>query len=189
MTLFPPIPDQPTMTISHLSLVNQKLAYANVIIRNLEDSTSAINAAQKLNQQALGDAVVFHLMTALHFYLRELAEHQSIKNLSAINSTQDLIESLEQADRISSESIELHALSQTPGSWLCQLLNYHDHLLQSPKKRKEKKSFGQENLIVLVELTEAEDQAPLALSKDALKSWLSSFHDLIIRQRETSAEF
>ncbi len=177
------------MTISHLSLVNQKLAYARAIIRNLEAPTPELNAAQRLNRQALGDAVVFHLIVALHFYVRELAEHQSINNLSAINSTQDLLTVLQQADRVSSESIELHTLSQTPDSWLYQLLGYHDQLLQSPEKPKEKKSFGQENLIALVELTEPSDRAPFELCADHLNSWFNDFRDLITRQRETSAEF
>jgi len=177
------------MTISHLSLVNQKLAYAKVIIRSLEDQIAEFNTAQKLNRQALSDAVVFHLVVALHFYLRELAERQSIKDLTAINSTQDLVRALEQADRVSSESIELHTLSQTPDSWLYQLLDYHDQLMKSPQKPKEKKSFGQENLIVLVELTEAGNRAPLELTANLLSSWHNSFRDLIIRQRETSAEF
>lgn len=177
------------MTITHLSLVNQKLAYARAIIRKLEDPTSELNAAQRLNRQALGDAVVFHMIVALHFYVRELAEHQSIKNLAAINSTQDLLTSLQQADRVSSESIELHTLSQTPDSWLYQLLGYHDQILKSPEKPKEKKSFGQENLIALVELTDPSDRAPFELSTSRLSSWLNGFRDVITRQRETSAEF
>ncbi len=177
------------MTISHLSLVNQKLAYAKAIIRNLEDLGSEASATPKLNRQALADAAVFHLVSAFHFYLRELADKQAIRNLSAVNSTHNLIDTLQQAEKTSSESVELHTLSQTADSWLSQLLGYYERIFKSPEKPKEKKSFGQENLIELVELTEACDQLSIELTADILNSWLHNFRDLIIRQRETSAEF
>src|SRR6187551_1258570 len=147
------------MAISHLSLVNQKLAYAGSVISLLNPTLAEPKAAQRLQQQALGDAAVFHLAMALHFYLRELAEHHRIKNLSALNSVQDLLAALQQVDRASSESSELLELTQTTGTWLNQLTNYYDWIAQSPEKPKEKKAFGQENRIELVELTEMEGQS------------------------------
>jgi len=177
------------MPISHLSLVNQKLAYANVIIATLNTPFPEQRATQQLQQQALIDAAVFHLQMALHFYLRELAGHHHIKNLSTINSVSDLATVLLQADRASSELSELSSLIQTDDTWLNQLTRYYDQLSKSPQKPKEKKAFGQENLTELIELTEVDEPPALQLTPELLASWLHSFRDLVIRQRETSAEY
>lgn len=177
------------MSISHLSLVNQKLAYAGAIITTLNTPLPEQKAAQQLQQQALSDAAVFHLQMALHFYLRELAGHHHIKNLSTINSVSDLAAALQQADGVSSESSELSSLVQTNNTWLNQLTRYYDQLFKSPEKPKEKKAFRQENLIELVELTEVNEPPSLQLTPELLASWLHSFRALVIRQRETSAEY
>ena len=177
------------MSISHLSLVNQKLAFANALVTSLSSVTTELTTTQKLHQKALTDAVVFHLITALHFYTRELAELQRIKNLSAINSVQDLVVALEQMDGASSEVSELLVLAQTDNAWLNQLTSYYRQLFQSPEKSKERKSFGQENLIEFVELTDAESQAALQLTPKLLALWLDNFRALLARQRETNAEY
>ena len=177
------------MSISHLSLVNQKLAYASAIINLLNTPLVELQAVHSLQHQALGDAAVFHLVMALHFYLRELAEHHRIKNLSTINSLQDLDAALRQMDRTSSESSEVFELAQTGETWLNQLMRYYDQLPRSPAKPKEKKAFGQENRIDLIELTEEENDAPLQVTPELLAWWLNSFRALVIRQRETSAEY
>ena len=173
------------MSISHLSLVNQKLAYAGAIIRQLTESPPP----KTLERQALVDAAVFHLAMGLHFYLRELAEHHRIKNLSAIYSVQDLISALQQSESTSSESSELLSLAQTNSTWLYNLTGYYTRLSQSPEKPKEKKAFGQENLIELIELTEVDEPPPEKLTPELLASWLDSFRALIVRQRGTSAEY
>lgn len=177
------------MSISHLSLVNQKLAYASVVVALLNTSNYDPKTGSELQQQALGDAAVFHMATALHFYLRELADHHHIKNLSAIHSVQDLAAVLQQADRASSESSELLSLVQTKDTWLNQLTIYYNQLSKSPEKHKEKKAFGHENLIDLVELADAESLPALHLTSELLTVWLNSFRALVIRQRETSAEY
>lgn len=173
------------MSITHLSLVNQKLAYASAIIKLL----SAPHTSQKLEQQALADAAAFHLAMGLHFYLRELAEHHRIKNLSTINSVLDLVTALQQFDSVSSESSELLSLAQTNDTWLNQLTGYYAQLSKSPEKPKEKKAFGQENLIELLELTEIDESPQLKLTPELLASWLDNFRALVVRQRDTSAEY
>ena len=173
------------MSISHLSLVNQKLAYASAIIKQLNEP----QIRQKLEWQALADAAVFHLAMGLHFYLRELAEHHRIKNLSAINCMGDLVAALQQSDSDSSESSELISLAQTKDTWLNQLIGYYAQLSKSPEKSKERKAFGQESLIELIDLTEADEPPLLKLTPELLASWLDSFRILVVRQRDTSAEY
>lgn len=177
------------MPISHLSLVNQKLAFAGFTITLLNGSLDRQKSGQKLEFQALCDAAVFHMMMALHFYLRELAEHHQIKNSSAIHSIQDLSTALRQLDKVSSVSSEILTLSELDGSWLNQLIQYFDQLSKSPEKLKEKKAFGQEHLIEIVELTEVDGQRPIDLTPELLTLWFESFRALVIRQRETNAEY
>lgn len=174
-----------SMAISYLSLTNQKLAYAQAIIRNLESPT----AKQKLESCALYDAAVFHLAVALHFYLRELAEHGGIKNLAAINSIEDLVKALQQINRSSAEVAELYRLQGTANNWLHDLTGYYDQVFQSPEKPKEKKSFVQENRIELIELSDTDRQTQLELTPKLLSSWLNEFRALVTRQRETNAEY
>lgn len=175
------------MSISHLQLVNQKLAFANSIIASL--TTSDDTATTKLQQQALTDAAVFHLATALHFYVRELAEQHRIMGLQGISSITDLASTLQKLDKYSSEVSELFELEQTNNSWLNQLTRYHAQLFRSPEKAKEKKAFGQENAINVIELSDADEAASLNLTVDVLVTWLNEFRSLITRQRETTAEY
>jgi hypothetical protein len=170
------------MSISHLSLVNQKLAHAGAIISLLNESQSR----QKLERQALFDAAVFHLQLGLHFYLRELADYHRIKNLSKIDSVQGLLLAMHEADRVSSEASELASLSEVGDSWLSQLSGAYAQLFKSPEKAKEKKAFGHEGLI---ELREVDENAPIVFSPEHLDSWLNSFKALVIRQRNTCAEY
>jgi hypothetical protein len=180
---------QSIMSTSHLQLVNQKLAFANAIITILAALPAHLTTAEKLQQQALKDSAVFHLVTALHFYLRELAESHRIANLRAINSIQDLVAALSKIDKVSSEVLELAEIEQVANSWLSQLTRYHAQLLFSPVKAKERKAFGRENVIEAIELTAADEEASFALTTEILEFWLANFRSLIARQRETSAEY
>lgn len=174
------------MSITHLSLVNQKLAYAGAVINILNKLPIDSRVGQKLERQALGDAVVFHLIAALSFYLREIAEHHRLQHFSAITSVQELSVALIQDGSVSFGASELLNLYQTNDSWLNQMLAYHARLSKSPEKTKEKKAFVQDNLIQLLEI---DDDSSLQLTPELLISWLNNFRALIGRQRETSAEY
>jgi hypothetical protein len=174
------------MSINHLALVNQKLAYANFMITQLKVIEPSAN---KLHFAALADAAVFHLSMAAHFYVREIAERYYIKELARINSVEQLIGAMERADRVSSESVELLSLAQDADSWLGQLTGYYRVLSESPERPKEKKAFVQENLIELVELTESEGKLPVQPTYAMLNAWLGEFKALVIRHRNTSAEY
>lgn len=173
------------MFISHLSLVNQKLAHTGALVKLLNEP----KPRQKLEQQALLDAALFQLHLGLYFYLRELAEYHRIKNLSEIQSIEDLLFAIQGANRVSCEVSELVSLSREKESWLSQILQSYSQLFTSPDTPKEKKAFGRENLIELVELNESEDMQAIILSPDRLSSWLDAFKALVIRHRDTCAEY
>jgi len=171
------------MAITHISLVNQKLAYAKATLGLL----TSLSELSRLQQQALIDACVFHLVSGYRFYLRELGENYRVKNLPLINNTQQLINALTAIDKIPSEATELATLETSTESWLAQLLEYFDVLQQSPAIVKEAKAFESEVLIQAVDVTDTQASSPPNTSDLALA--LDNFRQLIQRQRETSAEY
>lgn len=174
------------MTISNFSLVNQRLAFAKALYGLVTDV--AMNA-ERLRCDALLSGCVFQLSCAFHFYLREIADRVYLKNSGTINSLDDLVLSLIHSDKFSSEIAELDELSKHPGSWLEQLLCYEAALFNAPRKEREKKAFQQDNLIVAVDITEIANVQPVVLTVERVGLWLDLFCALVLRQRDTSAEF
>lgn len=176
------------MAISNLSLVNQKLAYAKVILADM--ASSAENAVtHKLHQQALAEGVLHHLAMAFHFYLREIADQYRIKNTAAINSLDDLLKALDLQGLSPSEVTELAALRDEKGSWLNSLQIQKNALFKSPEKQKEKKAFVTEAAVELVSAVEINEVEPSVLSLELLSSLTSDFSELIKRHRNTYAEY
>lgn len=173
------------MAITHISLVNQKLAYSKATLGLL----TSMSEPSRLQQQALIDACVFHLVSGYRFYLRELGENYRVKNLASINNTQQLLNALTAIDKVPSEATELAALEAETASWLGQLLGYFDALHQSPTIVKEAKAFMSDTLIQAVDVTDAQAEASPPPNANELAAALDHFRQLIQRQRETSAEY
>lgn len=177
------------MAISNFSLVNQKLAFAKSLCDLATDLSYSVASSERLRQDALLSSCAYQLSLAFHFYLREIADRCYLKNSGAISSLAELELSLAQNDRLLSEVAELSDLAKLSGSWLEQLGRYSHNALQSPRKEQEKKSFQQDNLIIAVDITAEDDGQALLLTIDLVASWLDSFRALVLRQRDTSAEF
>lgn len=178
------------MSISNFSLVNQKLAFAKSLLDLVNQSPmQAGTSAHRLQQEALLSSVLLQLVVAFHFYLREVADRVHLKNSGAIESLQDLKLACEQYDRSALEVDELLNLSQAPGGWLAEITRYKILLFSSPQKQKEKKSFGTENQIAFIDLTGIEEERAVALTAAMLEQWLAEFRQLVLRHRDTGAEF
>lgn len=174
---------------TYLSLVNQKLGFAMSL---LAIALPEKNAEWQLNFQnaALQEAALLHLYNAYHFYLRELAENNGIKNTARITSIISLRNELVALQKFPSEVMELENLLVDSDSWLANLLVHHEKIYESPVKPIEKKSFAHnEGLIELIDLTQAEDRESVKLDCELIKYWGSEFKSLILRQRETSTEY
>lgn len=174
------------MAITHISLVNQKLAYVKALEALLVADEHGLS---RLQQQALIDASVFHLVSAYRFYLRELGENYRVKNLALINNIEQLISALNAIDKSPSEAAEIAMLEAQAESWLASLLSYYDLLQQSPVAVKEAKAFPSDGLIQVVDLTEMPSTSASPLTTHDITATLNSFRNLIQRQRETSAEY
>lgn len=174
---------------SHLSLVNQKFGFANSILSFLDDLPEIESSRQKIQRQALCESVLHHIYVAFHFYLRELAENNGVKNADAIETLQSLVSALSQLGKSPSEVLELQDIANDKDSWLRALLGLHDQILKSPPRKVEKKAFGSENLIELIELDQKENFILTDIDPRLLKTWVEKFKVLVMRQRETGAEY
>lgn len=175
---------------SHLSLVNQKFGFATAALSLLENTTEGGEEKLSLVQQAIQESVLLHLYTAFHFYLRELADNNGIKSAETIDSLQALVVVLNQLGKSPSEVVELQDLVAHRRGWLNSFLKQYERVFQSPPKQIEKKSFGTENFIEVIDLTEQQEETlDEALNIDSLKYWLNEFKSLVLRQRETGAEY
>lgn len=177
------------MAVSNFSLVNQKLAFAKSLCDLARGVATPATSAERLRQDAVLSSGVYQLSLAFHFYLREIADRCFLKNSGAINSLAELQLALAQNDKFLSEVSELDELAARSGSWLEQLQRYAQSALESPRKEKERKSFQQDNLIIAVEITAEEEVQAVCLTVELLESWQDSFRALVLRQRDTSAEF
>lgn len=173
---------------SHLSLVNQKLGFATAILAQISNTPNRVTGKQALLHRALCESILLHLYSAYHFYLRELAENNRIGEPESVTSLNVLMTILDQREKHPSEVAELKNLADQPRTWLGQLLTYYTKVFQSPPRQKEKKAFGSDNLIALVELPQDEPDLK-ELGPDLLSFWINEFKALIARQRETGAEY
>jgi hypothetical protein len=176
------------MAVLHFPLVNQKLAYAKALLAQLVSLDSA-QRGSKLLAQALTEGAMFHLVLAYRFYLRELAESMRLKNLTDLESVNQLSERMAAQDRYSSEVEELLGLANDSGSWLARLLGAYERLSKSPTPIVEPKAFVQSELgIPLIDIT-AELPAAELMDLARMQELASLFTALIQRQRETTAEY
>jgi hypothetical protein len=176
------------MAITHLSLVNQKLVYANTLIAMATAHGEPASTTQRLELQALIDSAVLHLALAYGFYLRELGENYRIKGLVHINQAKQLAAALADANKSPSEAQELVDLEQEPQSWLSLMLAANTALHRSPEPLKPQKAFPSDGLISTLDVSDTPDSLP-AVDPAVLAVWLVEFRTLVLRQRETSAEY
>ncbi|QEY15091.1 hypothetical protein D0C16_03370 [Cellvibrio sp. KY-GH-1] len=132
---------------------------------------------------------MLHLYTAFHFYQRELAELNGIKMPELIDSMDSLVNGLNQLGKQPSEVLELQSICAEKGSWLNQLLNQYKLIFISPPKAVEKKAFVQEGMIELVDVSQDTIEVNAELDLKILAEWLNEFKALILRHRETGAEY
>lgn len=166
-----------------LTRVNQKLAQARVLLSDVVDE-----ALIPIHRSAIMEAVAFHLVSAYQHYLRELTETYGLKHAIGVRTELDLIKAFEAATKHPAEADELLALRSDTNSWLAQLQSYYDSLWQLPKQATSQADAGSnDNLINMVNLDTVVDQQPVSL--ESIKRWHGEFVALVVRQRETSAEF
>jgi hypothetical protein len=166
-----------------LTRVNQKLAQAKILLSDIVDESLI-----PIHRNSIMEAAAFHLVCAYQHYLRELAEVYGLKHAIAIHTELDLTNAFEVATKHPAEADELLALRSDTNSWLAQLQGYYDSLWQLPRQViSQADAESNDNLINMVNLDAVVDQQPVSL--ESIKRWHGEFIALVVRQRETSAEF
>ena len=160
-----------------LTRVNQKLMQARLLVQGVDEESLT-----PVHRNALLEGGAFHLICAYQHYLREIAENYGLKNVITLRNEVDLTSAFEVALKFPVEAQELSDLRKNPESWLSQLTAYYDSLWRVPTVAERQES---ENLIKLVSTDEAAPEVTLNL----MHSWQRDFTSLVLRQRETSAEF
>lgn len=161
-----------------LTRVNQKLMQAKHLLQVVD-----VNSIAPVHLNALLEGATFHLICAYQHYLREIAETYGLKNLVVLRSEDDLIGAFEAAKKYPAEAEELVTLRKDAKSWLVQLQNYYDSLWRLPVANEKRDS---DNLINLVNMDSAN---PVEVDLGVIQGWQRDFTALVLRQRETSAEF
>lgn len=164
-----------------LTRVNQKLAQAKAVIDSADKA-----ALTSIQLNSLQEAAAFHLMCGYQHYLREIAETYWLKNSADIRTEADLITAFETAKKHPVEAEELIALRNEENSWLGQIHSYYKSLWTVPVITLSD-TQNDDLLIKAVTLESVFDIAEVDLT--LIASWHSSFAALVMRQRETSAEF
>ena len=161
-----------------LTRVNQKLMQAKQLLQVVD-----LESLTPTHLNALLEGAAFHLICAYHHYLREIAETYGLKNIVVLRSEDDLIAAFDVANKYPAEAEELVALRKDASSWLVQLQAYYDSLWRLPVV---KETHDDDNLINLIAMDSADN---IDVNLSGIQAWLREFTALILRQRETSAEF
>lgn len=166
-----------------LTRVNQKLAQSKVLLSGVDEESLT-----PIHRNSLMEAAAFHLVSAYHHYLRELTETYGLKHATGVRTEGELTQAFEAANKHPVEADELLALRETKNSWLAQLHNYYDSLWLLPKQTDPRANDQpDDNLIFSVNLDVVADQ--LSVDLKVISQWHAEFVALVLRQRETSAEF
>lgn len=160
-----------------LTRVNQKLAQAKLLISDVDE-----HSLKPIHLNSVLEATAFHLVCAYQHYIREIAETYTLKHAAGLQNESDLIKAFEAAKKHPAEAEELSALRSHSTSWLAELQTYYDSLWQMPKLSNPQTS---ENLINLVDI----DKIVVPVTIELVRQWHVEFVALVLRQRETSAEF
>ena len=161
-----------------LTRVNQKLMQAKQLLQVVD-----VNSLTPVHLNALLEGAAFHLMCSYQHYLREIAETYGLKNVVVLRSEDDLIGAFEAAKKYPAEAEELVALRKDVKSWLVQLQSYYDSLWRLPVVNENRDA---DNLINLVNVDSVD---LIDVDLGGVQGWQRDFTSLVLRQRETSAEF
>lgn len=169
-----------------LTRVNQKLTQARVLLDGVD-----ANNLKPVHLNSLKEAAAFHLVCAYQHYLREIAETYGLKNTASIRTESELSEAFQAAKKHPVEAEELIALRQNANSWLGQLHKYYAALWDVPASNavatSSSESQESDSIISVVNIDPRFDVSQVDIP--SIQSWHADFVALVMRQRETSAEF
>lgn len=163
---------------------NQKIFYAGLALESWRkaEQGQSMNALALI--QAEREAALFHLYGALLGLCHEIAGYYRLPDSAAPRAESFLSQEV-LAAAPSQELGELVELTQSPDSWLAQLLKAYGELFQPPQAIKKAKVDPSTPLITAVSL----DEEVVPLSRETLDAWRQHLKILAQRFRETLNEW
>ena len=165
------------------SAVNQKAAFAELLLQAADDDSVGRHL-----QQALLQSAALQLGAAYRFFLAEIGAAYQCKNPAEISELSILLTLLQAQGKSPSETTEIGNLDQQPSSWLGQLRSCCKAIESLPQSN----AAGGEpivdtNRIAVHAMSEAEDWS--LLTNTQLRQWLGSFGELVERHRQSMVEW
>src|SRR5690554_869536 len=177
------------MSITNYVIVNQKLSCARALLRLVNDLPTPLPTNQRIPHTALLQGAVFHLIYAYQFYIREIAERRQVARHLHIESEDQLLAAFESAGAPPSDALELSSLRRDPHSWVAKMHEAYAAIGHLPtQKDKNAVETNRDRLIAVVAI-DSESGDTQALTQLQISEWEKAFSDLILRQREVSAEY
>lgn len=165
------------------SAVNQKKAYAELLLQAADDG-----ATNRHLQQALFQSAAMQLETAYRFFLVEIGAAYQCKNLVEITDLSALIASLQSQGKNPAETTEIGLLAQQSDSWLRQLQSCCTAISARPAiEAPVREVVADPNRIAIHTTSEGEDWSVLADIQ--LRQWLDGFSELVERHRQCMVEW
>lgn len=170
----------------YLSAVNQKLLYAEQLLKYLDIDSSA--GHNRYLSEAIAQSVTLQLYQAWSWHTKDVAYHYKLNDPSAIDNVNDLVKILEEQGKAPTEATEMHHLASEVGSWVGQLLNAYQQLSQLPKVRKAEMDIDR---LPLIAIDGGSDNAVIPFEwciMDVI-DWKRQLQELVARQRGMMIEY
>lgn len=173
----------PVSRVTNFSRVNQRLLQAKFLLQQARLQSQELLSPIQI--EALLNSVIWHLQSALQFYIRELAGYSKLNNAYQLNSLNELSAELQKQNKSSQAVDEIIDLQSSRGKWLYRLQKAVQILTESEIPKPEEKAFVvDDNKSPLANLDEEGD-----LHLDDLEIIIRELTQLIQRQRLVLAEF
>ena len=167
---------------SYSTAVNQKLLFA----RKLLNLAKTDGEANKHSATAIAQSVVLQLYLVWKWHLQDIANNYKAQDPSAINSADELFNTLSADGKTPAEATELQYLVGSKDSWVSDLMAAYQQLFLLPTTRKAQMDVDRLPLLSLDDTANG-DRTKWDLLQ--VVEWTEKMTELVERHRDMMIEF
>jgi hypothetical protein len=171
---------------SYLAAVNQKLLFAKKLIQLVDSAEGSAN--DRHIQAVIAQSIATQLYHAWNWHIKDVASNYKVKDPSAINSVDDLVDILKADGKEPGEATELKNLFYSPTSWVRELVDAYFQLADLPEIRKAEMDVDRLPVLAL-ETGAAGGKKIIDWNLSTAINWSKQMVELVDRQREMMIEF
>jgi hypothetical protein len=171
---------------SYLAAVNQKLLFAKKLTQLVDSAEGSAN--DRHVQAVIAQSIATQLYHAWNWHIKDVASNYKVKDPSAINSVDDLVEILKADGKEPGEATELKNLFYSPTSWVRELVDAYFQLADLPEIRKAEMDVDRLPVLAL-ETGAAGGKKIIDWNLSTAINWSKQMVELVDRQREMMIEF